>query len=91
MSTLNLNVKQVLAMPRMETFTVEGAAPNVLMADQMAWGGLEAILGGDPVAKWALKVMQHEFVPAENSPGGETPCVKFHAEFVRSPVEEGEE
>ena len=78
-------------MPRLETLTIQGAAPNVLMADQMAWGGLEQVLGSDPVAKWALKAMSHEFVPAANAPGGENPCVKFQAEFVRSPVEEGEE
>jgi hypothetical protein len=35
-------------------------------------------------------VMTHEFVPAEHSPGGEHPCVKFHAEFVRVPDESAE-
>jgi hypothetical protein len=87
---MNGNTEQVLRMRRLETFTVEGAAPNVLLADSMAWAGLESILGGDPVAKWALKVMQHDFVPAENSPMGDAPCVKFHAEFARTPDESAE-
>ena len=89
-ANLSGNVEQVLRMRRLETFTVEGAAPNVLLADQMAWGGLEAILGGDPVAKWSLKVMSHDYVPVENSPVDGHPCVKFHAEFVRQPDEAAE-
>lgn len=80
------NTDQILRNRRLETFTVEGAAPNVLLADSMSWAGLESVLGGDPVAKWSLKVMLHEYVPAENGPDGK-PCVKFHAEFARVPDE----
>lgn len=87
---MNTNIDQILRMRRLETFKVAGSAQNVLLADQMAWGGLESILGGDPVARWSLKVMSHEFVPAEHSPGGERPCVKFHAEFARTPDENEE-
>lgn len=84
-----LNVEQILKQRRLETFVVEGAAPNVILADSMAWNGLEQILGTDPVAKWSLKLMAHEYVPADNGPDGK-PCVKFHAEFARVPDEDAE-
>lgn len=80
------NVDQALKMRRLETFTVEGAAPNVLVADEMAWSALQRVLGNDPLAKWDCKVMLHDYVPGENTESGE-PCVKFHAEFVRMPDE----
>lgn len=83
------NIDQALSMRRLETFTVEGMAENVLRADEMAWAGLESILGADPVAKWALKVMLHDLVPWETTQNGRN-AVKFHAEFVRTPDESEE-
>lgn len=80
------NVDQAIKMRRLEHFTVEGAAQNVLLADSMSWQALEQVLGGDPVAKWDLKVMLHDFVPGEHTQDG-NPAVKFHAEFVRTPEE----
>ena len=80
------NVDQALKMRRLETFTVEGVAANVLFADEMAWGALQQVLGNDPLAKWDCKVMLHDFVPADTTEAGE-PAVKFHAEFVRIPDE----
>lgn len=78
------NVEQLLATKRLETFTVSGNAPNVLMADQMSWQALENILGGDPVEAWALKAMQHTYagVGDESDP---KPATSFQAEFVRNP------
>lgn len=80
------NVDQALKMRRLETFTVEGVAANVLFADEMAWGALRLILGNDPLAKWDCKVMLHDFLPGDQTQSGE-PAVKFHAEFVRIPDE----
>lgn len=83
------HVEQILRAKRLESFTVEGASPNVVLADSMAWAGLESVLGTDPVERWAIKVMQHDYVPAENGPDGK-PCVKFHCEFIRMPDEDAE-
>ena len=73
------NIDQVLAARRFETFTATGKAPNIILADSMAWSALESVLGGDPITAWALKVMTHTF-----DPQGEK-GVKFQAEFARIP------
>lgn len=71
-----MNIEQILSLPLAETFLVDGRAPNVLAAHNMAWDGLTGSLSTDPVAAWAMKVMQHSWVE-----GG----VVFHAEFARDP------
>jgi len=88
---MNINpvVDQALRQRRLEVFTVEGAAENVLRADEMAWSALESVLGNDPVAKWSLKVMLHDLIPADTMADGRA-AVKFHAEFLRQPDEGAE-
>lgn len=76
-----MNVDQLLAARRMETFTVGGVAETVLAADIMAWNALEKVLGGDPVAAWALKAMAHTYVALAEG----DPATQFEASFVRNP------
>lgn len=78
-----LDIEKILAAPLAETFTVGGVAPNVLAAHNMAWDGLTASLGGDPIAAWTLKAMQHAM---STNPRG----VAFTAEFARNPHYENE-
>jgi hypothetical protein len=80
------NVDQALKQRRLEVFTVEGVAANVLVADEMAWKGLQEVLGNDSLRAWDCKVMLHDYVPADATQSGE-PAVKFHAEFLRQPDE----
>ena len=77
-----LNIEAMLAQPKLETFTVVGLSPDVLKADAKAWEGLEAILGSDPVDRWRLKSMQHQFEPPSS--------VRWQAEFLRIPEDEEE-
>jgi len=78
-----IDINQILSKPLAETFTIQGIAPNVLACHNMAWSGLEEMLGGDPVAAWALKGMQHAY---STEPKG----VAFTAEFARAPDYEAE-
>lgn len=64
---------------KVETFTCGGKTANVILADSMAWSYLESVLGGDPLDRWTLKVMQHAFGIEAG-----TPYVQFLAEFIRS-------
>lgn len=77
----DMQTEQILAMPRLETFTVKGVSPDVLKADALAWEALDNVLGADPSHRWRLKVMQHEYEPES---GG----TKWSAEFVRLPDED---
>ncbi len=78
-----INVEQLLSMPLAETFTVNGLAPNIIASHNLAWDGLTAMLGTDPLRAWKLASMQHTL---STDPKG----VVFVAEFVRNPnYEEG--
>lgn len=79
-----MNVDQLLAQRKLEIFTMEGKAPDVVMADQAAWRALENVLGGDPLDRWVLKGMQHIYDAYGGTGGG----VVFKAEFVRTPDDE---
>lgn len=82
------NVEQLLMAKRLETFTVSGTSHNVILADQMAWRALEAVLGTDPVQAWTLKVMAHNYAAVEDESNPEGPpkaAVSWQAEFVRNP------
>ena len=81
-----MNTDQILAQRKLETFTVDGTAPNVVLADQQAWAALESVLGTDPIEAWLLKAMQHVFIGDEAR--GSTASIAFKAEFVRTPDEE---
>ncbi len=79
------NVELLMAAKRLETFTAQGIARDVLAADMMAWNALEGVLGADHIGAWALKGMAHKYAVI-----GESPCVEFQAEFVRNPEYEGD-
>ncbi len=82
-----MNVEQILAQRKLETLTVNGFAQDVIRADTMAWSALTAVLGGDLIEVWNLKVIEHTYQPADpeqDAPEG----VVFKAEFVRTPDEE---
>ncbi len=72
-----MNIEQILSLPLAETLMIDGRAPHVLEAHNMAWAGLTGVLGGDPLEAWSLKVMNHSW--------GDSNSVVFHAEFVRNP------
>ncbi len=78
-----MDIEQMLAKRLAETFTVEGFAPNVIEAHNIAWRNLENVLGDDALAAWALKGMQHVFTVIR-----EQASVAFKAEFVRKPDED---
>ena len=71
-----------------ETFIVAGAEANVVNARYLAWQGLRAVLASDNEEQWSLADITHEFVPADKSPTGDRPCVRFTATFSREPDEE---
>ena len=71
-----MNIEQMLALPLAETFVVEGTAPNVLAAHNLAWDNFKASLGGDPELAWSLKIMKH---------AAHEGAVVFRAEFARDP------
>jgi len=80
------DIRQILSTPLMETFAVEGKAPNTMSAHNMAHDALTAACDGgtpDPLEAWALKAMLHTYDP-------ETGGVAFHAEFARNPEFENE-
>lgn len=79
-----LDINQILSKPLAETFTVQGIAPNVLAAHNLAWDGLTESLGGDPLSAWSLKGMQHAL---STEPKG----VAFTAEFARDPNYENDQ
>lgn len=79
-----LNVHQILSSPKVESLIVTGTAPDVVKADGMAWGGLESVLGGDPVGHWALKSIEHTVGQMEDG----SFAVAFKADFYRKPDEE---
>lgn len=64
-----------------ETMQVAGAAPNVLAAHNMAWEGLESVLGTDPAPAWDMRGIQHVVDPDIGGSVG----VRFQAEFARNP------
>lgn len=78
-----MNIEQMLAMRLAETFTIEGLAPNLMEAHNIAWRGIENVLGADILEAWSLKGMQHQYTVVRDQPG-----VAFKAEFVRRPDEE---
>lgn len=77
----------------METFVVDGVAPDVRYARAAAWEGLRAILGGEDEEQWGFKTGQYTLaeVPAHDSPEEPTvddpprftPACRYHIELVR--------
>lgn len=75
-----MNVEQIVALPLLETFTVDGTAVSIPAAHSQAWLTLEnALIGTD--FQWKLKGMTMLGDPA-------TGKVTFKAEFIRAPDED---
>ena len=78
-----MNIDQILSMKLAETLDVDGLAPNVVEAHNIAWRALENVIGTDGVAAWQLKAMQHKYTVVRDEA-----CVAFKAEFARRPDED---
>ena len=64
---VSINIDQILSMKLAETFTVEGLAPNVVEAHNIAWRALENVQGSD-VSFAAETPLRYDSAAAERRP-----------------------